>query len=74
MEFRGPRYRPDRYREAERYPLTGAVMDEIAAMVGNTDALRLSITKLGGMLDLIQEAERTQKAAARAATRTADAA
>lgn len=71
MEFPQPRYRPDRYREAERNPLTGAVMEEVATMIDLTDALRLSTTKLGGMLDLIQAAEDAHKAAARAATRAA---
>lgn len=65
MEWEGPRYRPDRYREAERHPLTAAVFEEIAAIETNTAAVRLSVVKLGGLLDLIQGAEDAKKAVER---------
>lgn len=65
MEWSGPRYRPDRYRECERHPLTAAVAEEVATMQRLTDDLILTRTRLGGLLDLIEAAEDTQKAAER---------
>lgn len=65
MEFQGPRYNPAAYREAAQNPLTEAVVEEIANVIEARQRLQLVIVRLGGLVELIKDAEDAKKATER---------